>query len=130
MPINLAARDRDLFQFAPFDTTRSPSQHSPPLQAARPGNCLSTQSARFIHHEQSQEYGSVQPQERRRLPKTLIRPCLPLQVLGWSTLIAVAGVSFYFAKQSINERRRQQDITGERPSARLDCEWWRILFVT
>jgi hypothetical protein len=32
MPINLAARDRDLFQFAPFDTTRSPSQHSPPCK--------------------------------------------------------------------------------------------------
>ncbi|KAI0280216.1 hypothetical protein BGY98DRAFT_1095686 [Russula aff. rugulosa BPL654] len=43
-------------------------------------------------------------------------------VLGWASLIAVAGVSFYFTKQSINERRRQQDITGERPSARLD---WR-----
>ncbi|KAF8483280.1 hypothetical protein DFH94DRAFT_303050 [Russula ochroleuca] len=42
-------------------------------------------------------------------------------VLGWVSLIAVAGASFYFAKQSINERRRQQDIiTGERPSARLD----------
>ena len=47
---------------------------------------------------------------------------LSLQVLGWVSLIAVAGVSFYFAKQSINERRRQQDIAGERPSARLDCE--------
>lgn len=44
------------------------------------------------------------------------------QVLGWVSLIAVAGASFYFAKQSINERRRQQDIAGERPSARLDCE--------
>ncbi|KAH9979732.1 hypothetical protein BJV74DRAFT_119417 [Russula compacta] len=43
-------------------------------------------------------------------------------VLGWVSLIVVSGVSFYFAKQSINERRRQQDITGERPSARLD---WR-----
>ncbi|KAH9989643.1 hypothetical protein BJV77DRAFT_674562 [Russula vinacea] len=41
-------------------------------------------------------------------------------VLGWVSLIAVAGASFYFAKQSINERRRQQDIAGERPSARLD----------
>ena len=45
-----------------------------------------------------------------------------LQVLGWVSLITVAGVSFYYAKQSINERRRQQDIAGERPSARLDCE--------
>ena len=45
-----------------------------------------------------------------------------LQVLGWVSLISVAGVSFYFAKQSINERRRQHDITGERPSARLECE--------
>jgi len=45
-----------------------------------------------------------------------------LQVLGWVSLITVAGVSFYFAKQSINERRRQQDISGERPSARIDCE--------
>jgi len=41
-------------------------------------------------------------------------------VLGWVSLITVAGVSFYFAKQSINERRRQQDISGERPSAKLD----------
>ena len=45
-----------------------------------------------------------------------------LQVLGWVSLITVAGVSFYFAKQSINERRRLQDISGDRPSARLDCE--------
>jgi len=43
-------------------------------------------------------------------------------VLGCVSLITVAGVSFYFAKQSINERRRQQDLTGERPSAKLD---WR-----
>ncbi|KAN0116183.1 hypothetical protein V8E52_006240 [Russula decolorans] len=43
-------------------------------------------------------------------------------VLGCVSLIAVAGVSLYFAKQSINERRRQQDITGDRPSAMLD---WR-----
>ncbi|KAN0131961.1 hypothetical protein V8E53_010241 [Lactarius tabidus] len=41
-------------------------------------------------------------------------------VLGWVSLIAVAGVSFYFAKQNINERRRQQDIAGERPSTKLD----------
>jgi hypothetical protein len=41
-------------------------------------------------------------------------------VIGWASLIAVAGVSFYFAKQSINERRKQQDsITGERPSVRV-----------
>jgi hypothetical protein len=43
-------------------------------------------------------------------------------VLGWVSLITVAGVSFYFAKQNINERRRQQDIVGERPGAKLD---WR-----
>ncbi|KAH9006541.1 hypothetical protein EDB86DRAFT_743789 [Lactarius hatsudake] len=41
-------------------------------------------------------------------------------VLGWVSLIAVAGVSFYFAKQNINERRRQQDIAGERPSAKIN----------
>ncbi|KAI0261619.1 hypothetical protein BC834DRAFT_972562 [Gloeopeniophorella convolvens] len=41
-------------------------------------------------------------------------------VLGWVSLIGVAGVSFYYAKQSINERRRLQDISGERPSAKLD----------
>jgi len=38
-------------------------------------------------------------------------------VLGWVSLIGVAGVSFYFAKQSINERRRQQDITGRQKIA-------------
>ncbi|KAH9177744.1 hypothetical protein EDB89DRAFT_1844264, partial [Lactarius sanguifluus] len=42
---------------------------------------------------------------------------------GWVSLIAVAGVSFYFAKQNINERRRQQDVAGERPSAKIDCEY-------
>jgi len=45
------------------------------------------------------------------------------QVLGWVSLITVAGASFYFAKQNINERRRQQDIAGDRPSAKLDCEY-------
>ena len=56
-----------------------------------------------------------------RAPRTYTGVCI-MQVLGWVSLITVAGVSFYYAKQSINERRRQQDIAGERPSARLDCE--------
>jgi len=51
-----------------------------------------------------------------------------LQVLGWVSLITVASVSFYFAKQSINERRRQQDLTGERPSAKSDCECFKHTF--
>jgi hypothetical protein len=56
------------------------------------------------------------------MPVSSVSVSVSLQVLGWVSLITVAGVSFYFAKQSINERRRQQDIAGERPSARLDCE--------
>jgi len=56
-------------------------------------------------------------------PNSLAPLTLLLQVLGWVSLIAVAGVSFYFAKQNINERRRQQDIAGERPSVKLDCEY-------
>jgi len=54
--------------------------------------------------------------------RTLASLSILRQVLGWVSLITVAGVSFYFAKRSINERRRQQDFTGERPSAKLDCE--------
>ncbi|THH08493.1 hypothetical protein EW146_g8967 [Bondarzewia mesenterica] len=43
-------------------------------------------------------------------------------VLGWGSLVVGAGVSFYFAKKSINERRKQQDDEGTRPTAKLD---WR-----
>ncbi|ETW78020.1 hypothetical protein HETIRDRAFT_148735 [Heterobasidion irregulare TC 32-1] len=40
-------------------------------------------------------------------------------VLGWGSLVVGAGVSFYYAKKSINERRRQQDVDGSRPTAKL-----------
>ncbi|KAI0792438.1 hypothetical protein C8Q75DRAFT_731664 [Abortiporus biennis] len=43
-------------------------------------------------------------------------------VLGWGSLIAAAGFSFYFAKKNIDERRRQQYATGTRPTEKLD---WR-----
>ena len=43
------------------------------------------------------------------------------QVLGWASLIAAAGVSYYYAKQGIDERRRQQDVAGTRPTEKLDC---------
>ncbi|KAI0301627.1 hypothetical protein B0F90DRAFT_1718787 [Multifurca ochricompacta] len=39
-------------------------------------------------------------------------------VIGWVSLITVAGVTFYFAKQNIVERRRQQDISGRERIAR------------
>ncbi|KAH9922462.1 uncharacterized protein B0H18DRAFT_879312, partial [Fomitopsis serialis] len=42
---------------------------------------------------------------------------------GWGSLIAAAGVSYYYARQSINERRKAQDLTGARPSEKLDCMW-------
>ncbi|KIP12088.1 hypothetical protein PHLGIDRAFT_124278 [Phlebiopsis gigantea 11061_1 CR5-6] len=43
-------------------------------------------------------------------------------VLGWGSLVAAAGVSYYFAKQTINERRAQQAADGSRPTEKLD---WR-----
>ncbi|TFY66539.1 hypothetical protein EVG20_g4542 [Dentipellis fragilis] len=45
-------------------------------------------------------------------PKTL--------ALGWGSLIAVAGVSFYYAKKNINERRKLQAMQGSRPTEKLD----------
>ena len=44
------------------------------------------------------------------------------QVLGWASLIAAAGVSYYFAKKGINERRAEQDAAGTRPTEKLDCK--------
>ncbi|KAI0064376.1 hypothetical protein BV25DRAFT_1823363 [Artomyces pyxidatus] len=41
-------------------------------------------------------------------------------VVGWVSLISVAGVSFYYAKKNINERRKHQELLGARPSAKLD----------
>ncbi|KAI0346453.1 hypothetical protein BDW22DRAFT_1425924 [Trametopsis cervina] len=41
-------------------------------------------------------------------------------VLGWASLIAAAGVSYYFAKKGINERRAEQAAAGTRPSEKLD----------
>lgn len=42
-------------------------------------------------------------------------------MLGWGSLIAAAGVSFYYAKKTINERRAMQEMRGQRPSEKLDC---------
>ena len=42
-------------------------------------------------------------------------------MLGWGSLIAAAGVSFYYAKKTINERRALQEVKGQRPSEKLDC---------
>ncbi|OSX61017.1 hypothetical protein POSPLADRAFT_1057960 [Postia placenta MAD-698-R-SB12] len=42
--------------------------------------------------------------------------------LGWGSLIVAAGVSYYFARQNINERRKLQEDAGQRPSEKLD---WR-----
>ncbi|KAI0760330.1 hypothetical protein C8Q74DRAFT_1295529 [Fomes fomentarius] len=43
-------------------------------------------------------------------------------LLGWGSLIVAAGVSFYYAKQTIIERRALQEARGQRPSEKLD---WR-----
>ncbi|KAI0074469.1 hypothetical protein K474DRAFT_1665387 [Panus rudis PR-1116 ss-1] len=43
-------------------------------------------------------------------------------LLGWGSLILAAGVSYYWAKQGINERRREQAAAGARPTEKLD---WR-----
>ena len=43
------------------------------------------------------------------------------QMLGWGSLIVAAGVSYYFAKRTINERRQMQEAAGKRPSEKLDC---------
>ncbi|GJE94858.1 hypothetical protein PsYK624_110340 [Phanerochaete sordida] len=42
--------------------------------------------------------------------------------LGWGSLVAAAGISYYFAKKGINERREQQAKEGTRPTEKLD---WR-----
>ncbi|KAI0631171.1 hypothetical protein C8Q77DRAFT_1131784 [Trametes polyzona] len=47
-------------------------------------------------------------------PKTML--------LGWGSLIAAAGVSYYYARKSINQRRAAQEALGQRPSEKLD---WR-----
>ncbi|KAH9836390.1 uncharacterized protein C8Q71DRAFT_81562 [Rhodofomes roseus] len=44
------------------------------------------------------------------------------QLIGWGSLIAAAGVSYYYARQNINERRKAQEFAGARPSEKLD---WR-----
>ncbi|KAF8591249.1 hypothetical protein K439DRAFT_990217 [Ramaria rubella] len=43
-------------------------------------------------------------------------------LLGWGALIAGAGVSFIYAKRGIDARRREQAVSGERPSEIKD---WR-----
>ncbi|TBU21709.1 hypothetical protein BD311DRAFT_677737 [Dichomitus squalens] len=43
-------------------------------------------------------------------------------MLGWGSLIVAAGVSYYYAKQTIVERRQMQEAEGKRPSEKLD---WR-----
>ncbi|RDX45234.1 hypothetical protein OH76DRAFT_1018943 [Lentinus brumalis] len=41
-------------------------------------------------------------------------------MLGWGGLVAAAGVSLYFAKKTINDRRMKQETYGQRPSNKLD----------
>ena len=48
--------------------------------------------------------------------------CLLLQLLGWGSLVAAAGIGYYFARQDINERRRQQQTAGTRSTEKLDCK--------
>lgn len=45
-----------------------------------------------------------------------------LQAVGWGALIAAAGVSYYWARQGINERRKEQEAVGTRSTEKLDCE--------
>ena len=52
------------------------------------------------------------------------------QFLGWGSLLAAAGVSYYYARRSINERRAMQEALGERPSEKLDCtsyDWFETM---
>ena len=49
-------------------------------------------------------------------------------MLGWGSLVAAAGVSFYYAKKTINERRAMQESMGQRPSEKLDCASAVLLF--
>ena len=49
------------------------------------------------------------------------RLVLTQQMLGWGSLVIAAGVSFYFAKRTIIERRQMQEAAGQRPSEKLDC---------
>ncbi|KZT07127.1 uncharacterized protein LAESUDRAFT_725500 [Laetiporus sulphureus 93-53] len=43
-----------------------------------------------------------------------------MQVLGLGTLVAAAGVSYYFARKSIKERRKEHAARGQRPTEKLD----------
>ncbi|PCH35305.1 hypothetical protein WOLCODRAFT_156001 [Wolfiporia cocos MD-104 SS10] len=44
------------------------------------------------------------------------------QVLGWCSLIVAAGVSYHYARENINQRRKAQELAGARPPEKLD---WR-----
>jgi len=41
-------------------------------------------------------------------------------VLGWTALVVGAGVSFYYAKRGIDDRRKAQAEAGLRPSEIMD----------
>jgi len=41
-------------------------------------------------------------------------------VLGWGVLVLGAGVSYYFAKRAINDRRMDQAKAGTRPPEIMD----------
>ncbi|TCD71917.1 hypothetical protein EIP91_000049 [Steccherinum ochraceum] len=43
-------------------------------------------------------------------------------VMGWGALVVAAGASYYWAKQGINERRKEQEVAGTRSTEKLD---WR-----
>ena len=43
------------------------------------------------------------------------------QLLGCGSLVVAAGVSFFYAKKTIIERRQMQEVAGQRPSEKLEC---------
>ena len=42
-------------------------------------------------------------------------------MFGWGGLVVAAGMSFYYAKKTITERRQTHGAEGQRPSEKLDC---------
>ncbi|KAI0654386.1 hypothetical protein C8Q70DRAFT_937046 [Cubamyces menziesii] len=62
------------------------------------------------------------PKAAMNNPQSMASQCIWENLLGWGSLLVAAGVSYYYARKSINERRALQEARGQRPSEKLD---WR-----
>ena len=90
-----------------------------PATAINRGGNLKPVRPRLHHHEHTAKHGKSLKDSFHATTRSKSNN----QFIGWGSLIVAAGVSYYWAKQGIDERRLQQAKAGSRPTDKLDCKF-------